>query len=272
MRINTNTMALAAQRNLNNSANNLSKSIERLSSGLRINRAGDDAAGLVISQKLSAEVSGLKQGVRNAQDGISFTQTAEGSLDEVGTSLERMRTLVVQARNGTQDVESRDALRAEYNALSDEITRIGSSTEFAGKTVFSATAVDFQVGNGDTDQISVTVGALTSTAIGGNDITAHGASDAAFITDGALGEIDAAIAAVSTTRGSLGAVQNRLESTVRNLTVTSENLAASQSRIRDVDVASEMIEFTKNQILQQASTSMLAQANSVPQAALKLLG
>jgi len=261
MRINTNVAAMSAHRNLSKTGVNLGKSIERLSSGLRINRAGDDAAGLVISQKLRAESSGLKQSVRNAQDGISFVQTAEGALDEVGAMLNRQRDLVIQARNGTQDTNSIAAIQAEFNALSGAIADVGADTKFAGKTVFSATAVNFQVGNADGDQINVTTGVVGHTAAGST------------VTDaGVLGALDTDIAAISTTRGSLGATQNRLESTVRNLSVTSENLAAAESRIRDVDVAEEMMSFTRSQILQQAGTSMLAQANGVSQSALSLLG
>ena len=261
MRINTNVAAMSAHRNLSKTGVNLGKSIERLSSGLRINRAGDDAAGLVISQKLRAESSGLKQSVRNAQDGISFVQTAEGALDEVGAMLNRQRDLVIQARNGTQDTNSIAAIQAEFNALSGAIADVGADTKFAGKTVFSATAVNFQVGNADGDQITVTTGVVGHTAAGST------------VTDaGVLGALDTDIANISTTRGSLGATQNRLESTVRNLSVTSENLSAAESRIRDVDVAEEMMSFTRSQILQQAGTSMLAQANGVSQSALSLLG
>ena len=262
MRINTNVAAMSAHRNLSKTGVGLGKSIERLSSGLRINRAGDDAAGLVISQKLRAESSGLKQSVRNAQDGISFVQTAEGALDEVGGMLNRMRDLTVQYLNGTQDGDSQEAIQAEFDALGAEILRIGSSTEFAGKGVFNGTAaVDFQVGNADTDQISVDVGTI-----------GHTTSGAKVEADGTLALLDADIEAVSEKRGDLGAVQNRLESTVRNLSVTSENLAAAESRIRDVDVAEEMMSFTRSQILQQAGTAMLAQANGVSQGALQLLG
>ena len=260
MRINTNVAALTAHRNLSKTGVGLNKSIERLSSGLRINRAGDDAAGLVISQKLRAEASGLKQGIRNAQDGISFVQTAEGALDEVSGMLNRQRDLVVQARNGTQDTDSIAAIQAEFDALTTEIARIGG-TEFAGKDIFVAGDVDFQVGNADTDQITINVGAI-----------GHTANAATVGADGTLALLDADIEAVSELRGGLGAVQNRLESTVRNLSVTSENLAAAESRIRDVDVAEEMMSFTRSQILQQAGTAMLAQANGVSQGALQLLG
>lgn len=264
MRINTNVSALSAHRNLSKTGVNLGKSIERLSSGLRINRAGDDAAGLVISQKLRAESSGLRQSVRNAQDGISFVQTAEGALDEVSGMLNRMRDLTVQHLNDTQDNNSRAAIQAEYNALAAEIVRIEDSTKFAGGDVFGAGAKNFQVGNSSTDQIALADINLTTQA------TAVAAETA--IDDGTIAVLDTAINNVATTRGTLGATQNRLESTVRNLSVTAENLNAAESRIRDVDVAEEMMSFTRSQILQQAGTAMLAQANGVSQGALQLLG
>ena len=290
MRINTNVAALSAHRNLSKTGVGLNKSIERLSSGLRINRAGDDAAGLVISQKLRAESSGLKQSIRNAQDGISFVQTAEGALDEVGGMLNRMRDLTVQYLNGTQDTDSQAAIQAEFDALGAEIVRIGSSTEFAGAKVFNndrdssgtfvaaTDVVDFQVGNASGDQISVDGIGLSQASIGGQNLTgffqdtAIGGALANDIDGTALAALDLAISGVSTTRGELGATQNRLESTVRNLSVTAENLAAAESRIRDVDVAEEMMSFTRSQILQQAGTAMLAQANGVSQSALQLLG
>ena len=290
MRINTNVAAMSAHRNLSKTGVGLGKSIERLSSGLRINRAGDDAAGLVISQKLRAESSGLKQSVRNAQDGISFVQTAEGALDEVGGMLNRMRDLTVQYLNGTQDDDSQEAIQAEFDALGAEIVRIGSSTEFAGAAIFNndrdgsggfvaaSDAINFQVGNSAGDQISVDGIALSQASIGGEDLTSHfqdtsiGGLAANDISSATLAALDDAISGVSTTRGTLGATQNRLESTVRNLSVTAENLSAAESRIRDVDVAEEMMSFTRSQILQQAGTSMLAQANGVSQSALSLLG
>ena len=263
MRINTNVAAMSAHRNLSKTGVNLGKSIERLSSGLRINRAGDDAAGLVISQKLRAESSGLKQSVRNAQDGISFVQTAEGALDEVGAMLNRQRDLSVQYLNGTQDTQSQAAIQAEFDALADEIVRIEDATKFAGGDVFGA-AKSFQVGNASTDVISLSAVDLSTTATAVDGVTT--------IAGATLGVLDTAINAVSTQRGNLGATQNRLESTVRNLSVTAENLSAAESRIRDVDVAEEMMSFTRSQILQQAGTSMLAQANGVSQSALSLLG
>ena len=282
MRINNNIMAFNANRNLSSSNNALGKSLEKLSSGYRINRAGDDAAGLVISQKLRAEIGGLKQASRNAQDGISFVQTAEGALAEVHNMLGRMRDLAVQAANDTNDTNARGAIQSEMNALGDEIVRIGADTTFAGATIFAAGTINLQVGSeGDTGgQIAITSqvltaanGELTGTStvdLNSFDFTTAPATAAATART-AIENIDVAIAEVSTRRGTLGAVQNRLESTVNNLSVTTENLSASESRIRDTDMAAEMVNFTKNQILQQAGTAMLGQANSVPQSVLSLL-
>ncbi|NDA60104.1 MAG: flagellin FliC, partial [Actinobacteria bacterium] len=268
MRINTNVAALTAHRNLSKTGAGLNKSIERLSSGLRINRAGDDAAGLVISEKLRAESSSLRQAARNAQDGISFVQTVEGALDEVSSMLTRMRDLTVQHENGVQDSESQAAIQAEYSALYDEIVRIGAQTQFAGSDVFvdgTGTAGDgdkaFQVGKDANQTITAAEVEISADSIGGADLSAQDTG----ITSAGLALLDTAIAGVAGTRGDLGAVQNRLESTVRNLSVTSENLAAAESRIRDVDVAEEMMSFTRSQILQQAGTAMLAQANGVSQ-------
>ncbi|MCP5035296.1 MAG: flagellin [Actinomycetia bacterium] len=272
MRINNNVMAFNANRNLGMSNGNLGKSLEKLSSGFRINRAGDDAAGLVISQKLRAEVSGLRQATRNAQDGISFAQTAEGALGEVHNMLGRMRDLSVQAANDTNDAAARTAIKSEVDALAAEIGRIGTDTTFSGASVFTATALNFQVGSeGTGGQITTTVGLLDNTSLGGSDLTALTVDTAANART-SIEAIDAAIDAVSVSRGSLGATQNRFESTIRNLQVTTENLAASESRIRDTDMATEMVEFTKSQILQQAGTAMLGQANAIPQSVLRLLG
>ncbi len=269
MRINNNVMAFNANRNLGMSNGSLGKSLEKLSSGYRINRAGDDAAGLVISQKLRAEIGGLKQATRNSQDGISLVQTAEGALNEVHNMLGRMRDLSVQAANDTNDGDARTAIDAEMDALVAEIGRIGTDTTFGGSAVFSATATNFQVGSeGTGGQISVTTGAVTTAGLGINALAVDSATNARA----AIESVDAAIALVSTSRGSLGATQNRLESTINNLQVTTENLAASESRIRDTDMAAEMVNFTKNQILQQAGTAMLGQANSIPQSVLRLLG
>ncbi|MEM9131567.1 MAG: flagellin [Actinomycetota bacterium] len=273
MRINNNLMAFNANRNLGLSTTQLGKNLEKLSSGYRINRAGDDAAGLVISQKLRAEVSGLRQATRNAQDGISFAQTAEGAMGEVHNMLNRMRDLSVQAANDTNDAAARTAIKSELDALAAEIGRIGTDTTFGGAAVFTTTVLNFQVGSEGSggNQIQMTVGDLDATALGGSDLTALDVTDAANSRT-AIEDIDLAIAAVSTSRGALGAVQNRFESAIRNLQVNTENLSASESRIRDTDMAEEMVDFTKNQILQQAGTAMLAQANTIPQGILQLLG
>ncbi len=280
MRINNNVMAFNAHRNLAGSNMKLGKSLEKLSSGFRINRAGDDAAGLVISQKLRAEVSGLKQAARNSQDGISLVQTAEGALGEVHTMLNRMRDLAVQAANDTNDAAARTAIGAEITQLVAEVGRIGADTTFGGAAIFNQAALNFQVGSeGDvgTNAIVVSGVNLAIDDVGGQDFTTGtGAQEIEVDTHVnariAIENIDAAIAGVSTARGTLGATQNRLESTVRNLQVTSENLQASESRIRDTDMAQEMVQFTKSQILQQAGTAMLGQANQIPQGVLQLLG
>ena len=396
MRINNNIMAYNAQRNLGASATDMGKSIEKLSSGLRINRAADDASGLVISQKLRAQTSGLRQATRNAQDGISVVQTAEGALNEVHSMLNRMRDLAVQASNtGANDATARAAAQAELSQLRDEVDRIGNTTAFgdtkllngsygvsaANAVGYNATAtstidasnetftinvngtgavtatlanaaysgsalaaevedaiksalsggtaaqaafadnvsvsaeaagVGFNLkievdgltagqtfvlgeGTGDTFLADHNIGAVTAAAgtggtfqVGANNtgddqltvaISAVSSADLSLAginltTDAAsaIDTVDAAIASVSTQRGNLGAVQNRLESTISNLQVTSENLAASESRIRDTDVAAEMVEFTRSQILQQAGTAMLAQANATTGSVLRLLG
>ena len=264
MRINNNIMAFNANRNLGSSSSALGKSLEKLSSGFRINRAGDDAAGLVISQKLRAEIGGLKQASRNAQDGISFVQTAEGALSEVHNMLGRMRDLAVQAANDTNDASARTAIGAEITALNAEITRIGTDTTFAGSAVFG-TAVNLQVGSEGSGGGQITIAATTAPA------AVAGTVDSATNARTMIESVDTAIATISTARGTLGATQNRLESTINNLQVTTENLAASESRIRDTDMAAEMVTFTKNQILQQAGTAMLGQANQVPQTVLSLL-
>ena len=392
MRINSNIMAFNAYRNLSSTNASMAKSLEKLSSGFRINRAADDAAGLVISQGLRAQVSGLRQATRNAQDGISVVQTAEGALNEIQNMLNRMRDLAVQAANtGTNDSNARTAAQAEINQLTSEITRISGSTKFgqqalldgtfginaATKSGFNATGtftliggseftidvagtgavmvntsagtysgaslaahlqsaistalsggtvaqaalaskvtVDsttvgagfalnfkaavasgsnivladgptglatalhfagtgtaasgtggvFQVGSNAGETINVTLATVSATGLG------VGSLDVVNAASTAITALDSAIASVSTTRGGLGAVQNRFESTIANLNVATENLAASESRIRDTDMAMEMTTFTRNQILQQAGTAMLAQANQVPTSVLKLLG
>jgi flagellin len=275
MRININVSAAQASRSLGATAANLAKNVERLSTGYRINKAGDDASGLVISNRLRAQVSGLRQAMRNAQDGVSVLQTAEGALVEVNTMLNRMRDLAVQsASTGTYDVPARTAAQAEITALRDEITRIGQTTKFGDITLIdgtkSATALTFQVGAGvgTGESIGITLMTITAAALTISTIDVSGtyASITAAIT-----ALDTAISAVSGARGTLGAMQNRFEALMSNLAVTTENLAASESRIRDTDMAMEMVQFTKNQVLQQAGTAMLSQATLIPQSILSLL-
>jgi flagellin len=262
LRINSNVEALNAHRQLSMTNDKVSRSMERLSSGYRINRAADDAAGLAISEKLRGQIRGLSQAQRNAQDGVSLVQTAEGSLNEVHSMLQRVRELAVQFQNGTLSTSDKAAITAEAAQLQSEIDRIGNSADFNGIKLLDGTGgtISFQVGANDGDVISVDTATL-SDKIGTIDVDG---------TD-AISAIDAAIENVSTLRGKFGAVQNRLEHTLNNLATYQENLTASESRIRDVDMASEMVEFSKNQILQQAGTSMLAQANQAPQAVLSLL-
>ena len=267
MRINQNIMAFNAYRNLSGTNNQMGKSLEKLSSGFRINRAADDAAGLVISQGLRAQVSGLKQATRNAQDGVSVVQTAEGALTEVHSMLNRMRDLSVQANNtGSNDADAIAAAQAEFNELATEITRISTDTKFGSKALLDGSyAGQFQIGANNGEVINVTIGtSLDSTTLAvpsGTDVSAGATIDL----------IDDAIKTVSTTRGTLGATQNRFESVINNLQVTTENLSASESRIRDTDMALEMVSFTRHQILAQAGTAMLAQANQAPQGVLGLL-
>ena len=260
--INTNIDAFDAHRNLVNTENQLSKAMQRLSSGLRINSAADDAAGLAISQKLTGQVNGLGQAQRNAQDGISLVQTAEGSLNQVHAMLQRIRELAVQYQNGTLAPSDQQAIQSEVNQLQSEISRIGTVAQFNSIALFSGSAtISFQVGANDTEQIAVTtvsMGSMVGTISLGSST--------------ALASLDGYINSVSAQRATFGAVQNRLQYTMDNLSTSAENLSASLSRIRDVDMASEMVNFSKEQILQQAGTAMLAQANSAPQAVLKLLG
>jgi flagellin len=257
LRINQNTDALNAYRNLSVTQGQMSSSLEKLSSGFRINRAADDAAGLAISEGLRSQVGGLKVAVRNAQDGISVAQTAEGALTEVHSMLQRMNDLAVQYNNGTQNTDSQAALQAEFDALSSEIDRTQTSSKFNGVALFGGSATtNFQVGTDTTDVLAVDLSGQVSTA--SLDIT-----DNTTVTD--------AITATSTLRGALGAVQNRFEHAINNLNVAVENLSASESRIRDTDMASEMVNFTRANILSQAGTAMLAQANQAPQSVLQLL-
>lgn len=273
LRINSNISSLNTQRNLSKVSLALSGNLRRLSTGLRIASAADDAAGLQISERLRAQIRSLDQAKRNSNDGISMAQTAEGALGEVSNILVRMRELGVQASNGTTSAADKDTLQAEFSQLRDEITRISSSTEFNGINLLdgSSSTVSFQVGSGvDTsvNQISLQLDATlaTSLSIDSLDIGSTGN------TSTAISSIDAAVNSVSSLRGRLGAVQNRLSSTINNLSVQVENLTAANSRIRDVDFAHETADMTRNTILKQASIALLGQANSLPQSALGLLG
>lgn len=288
MQINTNIAALNAHRNLSNTQNDLSKSLEKLSSGLRINRAADDAAGLAISEGLRSQVNGLNVAARNAQDGISVIQTAEGALTEVHSLLQRMRDLAVQAGNDSNNDESRTAITEEATAIGKELGRIAETTNFNGISLLKGGAdLSFQIGaNGDeSSQISVKLSDLKTALSGVVDLTyadaatstaADATMEATFMTAGdaanSITAIDTAITAISTTRSELGANQNRFESAINSLNVSRENLQAAESRIRDVDMAGEMVNFTRSNILSQAGTAMLAQANQSNQGVLQLLG
>ena len=259
--INTNIEAMDAHRNLVNTENSMAKSMQRLSSGLRINSAADDAAGLSISESLTAQANGMDQAQRNAQDGLSLVQTADGTLNTVGGMLQRIRELAVQYQNGTLSTGDTNAISSEVSQLTSEITRVGTSAAFNGIQLFaSATTISFHVGANDGDQIAVSTKQM-STLVG----------TVTLGTTSTLSTIDGYISAVSDQRAAFGAVENRLNYTLDNLSTSQENLTASLSRIKDVDMASEMVNFTKEQILQQAGTSMLAQANQAPQSVLKLL-
>ncbi|WP_417898901.1 flagellin Hag [Bacillus haimaensis] len=274
MRINHNIAALNTHRQLNNASNAQGKSMEKLSSGLRINRAGDDAAGLSISEKMRGQIRGLEQSSRNAQDGISVIQTAEGALNETHAILQRQRELVVQAGNaGTLEADDLTAIQDEIAELNSELDGIADRTEFNGKKLLDGSfSADFQIGANIGQQHTLTIDSgvagegFTSTQLTVSGIAADGTS---FDADVAL--VDAAIAKVSAARSNLGANQNRLEHTISNLDNSSENLTAAESRVRDVDMAKEMMNQTKNSILSQAAQAMLAQSNQLPQGVLQLL-
>ena len=266
LRIQNNVEAFNAHRQLSSTSNAMAKSIERLSSGYRINRAADDAAGLAISERLRSQVRGLGQAQRNAQDAVSLVQTGEGSLTEVHSMLQRVRELAVQYKNGSLSATDKTAIQSEVNQLASEVERIGTSAEFNGiKVLNAAGTVTFQVGAKDGEVITV-----STISLGG----AGGVDTGTFCLAAAdaISQIDEAIGNVSAQRATFGAVQNRLDHTLNNLATYQENLVASESRIRDVDMAAEMVTFTKYQILQQAGTAMLAQANQSSQGVLSLLG
>lgn len=298
MRINTNTAAMNTYSRLGSANKAKGNSLAKLSSGSRINKAGDDAAGLSISEKMKNQISGLKQATRNAQDGISLIQTAEGALNETHSILNRMRDLSVQASNDTNSAEDRTAIQTEMKALGEEIDRIATATKFNGKSLLDGgedgTGANFklQIGAnaGSIENIDVNIKAMDTESLKGDvkvkdedgndateevsikDITSEDFTMDAEGSGKAIQAIDNAISQVSTQRSQLGATQNRLEHTINNLNTTRENLSEANSRIRDVDMAEEMMEFTKSNILSQASTAMLAQANQMPQSVLQLLG
>jgi len=272
--INTNLQSLNAQRNLNGSQVSLSVSMQRLSSGLRINSAKDDAAGLAIATRMTSQINGLNQAVRNANDGISMAQTTESALGEVTNNLQRIRELAVESANGTYSTADRAALDVEVQQRLAEIDRIASKTTFNGQNVLDGSlgTVDFQVGANVGDTVSVdfsTIDATTAT-LGVNGISVTGAD--ATNANAAITAVDTALTSVNTARSTLGAVQNRFQSTVANLQSISESTASSRSQIQDADFAAETAAMSRAQILQQAGVSVLSQANAMPQSVLKLLG
>ncbi len=276
MVINNNMLSINSHRALKLTGTDQSKAVEKLSSGLRINRAADDAAGLAISEKMRGQIRGLNQASRNAQDGISMIQTAEGALTETHAMLQRMRELAVQASNDTYDADDRAKIADELDQLSEEITAITEKTEFNKKTLLdgSLSEVYLQVGANEGQSIEFAIGDMTATTLS-VDAAKVGSIVRTATTGASISEvittINNALEAVSAERAKLGATQNRLEHTIKNLDVASENLQASESRIRDTDMAKEMMNFTRTNILQQAATAMLAQANQAPQGVLQLL-
>jgi flagellin len=279
MFVNTNVSSLNAQRQLFDVSNSLSTSFERLSSGFRINSAADDAAGLQITDRMTSQVQGLNQAVRNANDAISLSQTAEGALSETTTALQRIRTLAIQSQNGINSSADRVALQKEVSALRTEISRISTTTQFAGVNILSGDfSAKFLVGANAGQTISVNLSSPTLARAGVNGFSATGlgitGSDV-LTSDNAssmLANIDTAISAIGGLRADLGALQNRFQSTIRNLSNISENVSAARSQIKDTDFATETANLTRNQIIQQASTTVLSQANQRPQAALQILG
>jgi flagellin len=269
MRINHNISALNTYRQLTFNNTQAAKNMEKLSSGLRINRASDDAAGLAISEKMRAQIRGLEQASRNAQDGISLIQTAEGALNETHSILQRMRELAVQSANDTNTDDDRAKLQDEINALVSEIDRIANDTEFNTQTLLDGNFQNklIHIGANTGQILSISINAMDANGLGVSGLSISQQTKA----NSAIALIDSAIKAVSVQRSALGAIQNRLEHTINNLSTASENLTAAESRIRDVDMAKEMMEFTKNNILTQAAQAMLAQANQLPQGVLQLL-
>ena len=268
MVVRTNTMGINANRQLNMNNSAVSKSLEKLSSGFRINRAGDDASGLAISEKMKAQIKGLEQSSANAQDGISLVQTAEGATTEIHNMLNRMVELCTKAANGIYEDLDRDAIKAELDALGEEITRITTSTKFNNTVLLDGSlSTQLQIGPEGTDTIAVTCATLSAAALSVEDLTVSSATAA----NAAIETVRNAINTVSDERGKLGAIQNRLEYTINNLDTTAENMTAANSRIRDTDMAKEMMNYTKMNVLTQAAQAMLAQANQQPQSVLQLL-
>ena len=271
--VNTNVASMNAQRNLTNSQSSLNVSLQRLSSGLRVNSAKDDAAGLAIAERMNAQVRGLTVGIRNAGDGISLAQTAEGALGSVTEAFQRMRELAVQSSNATNGTSDRASLQAEFAQLGTEVGRILSGTEFNGIAILAggAGAQDFQVGPNNTanDRITVTTTDMSAdagvTAATGTNVSTTATAQAAIAL------VDTALDNINAERGTLGAAQSRIEIAVRSLEATKENTAAARGRIVDADFAAETANLTRSQILQQAGVAMLSQANSLPQSALALL-
>ncbi|MCL1160712.1 MULTISPECIES: flagellin [Shewanella] len=269
--VNTNVTSMKAQKNLNMSSGSLATSMERLSSGLRINSAKDDAAGLAISNRLNSQVRGLEVGMRNANDAISIAQIAEGAMQEQTNMLQRMRDLAIQSENGANSTADLQALKDEMDQLRDEITAIGNSTAFGNTKLMTgdfASGKLFQVGHQDGEDVTVTVKTNNATSLSVDALTVLTSAG----RDSAIGKIDEAIKNIDTQRAELGAVQNRLAHNISNSANTQANVADAKSRIVDVDFAKETSAMTKNQVLQQTGSAMLAQANQLPQVALSLLG
>lgn len=272
MRINTNVSAMTTLRYLNEATDAKSSSLTKLSSGSRINSASDDAAGLAVSEKMKAQIGGIEQAENNAQDGVSLVQTAEGAMSETQSILDRMRDLAVESANGTLTTSDRESINDEFSQLTSEINRLSNSTTFNTQNLISGTATNsftFQIGANTTadDRITVTISAMGTTALGINSVSILSAGDAVK----AISAIDHALTTVSGARATLGAVENRLSYAISNLETSDENTSEANSRIRDVDMAQEMTEYTKENILTQAATTMLSQANSMPSTALTLL-
>ncbi|MFT8608921.1 MAG: flagellin [Liquorilactobacillus nagelii] len=287
MRINTNVSAMTTLRYLNQATDAKSSALTKLSSGSRINSAADDAAGLAVSEKMKAQIGGLTQAQSNAQDGVSLIQTAEGGLSQIQTMLDRMRDLAVQSSNGTLGTDDRKAIDKEFGDLKDQITQIAGTTQFNNKnllgtsaTATAATTFTFQVGANANQTLSVQISAMNASALGLSDkidivasqtVTTDNTTADIKSANAAITAIDSAIATVTTQRSTLGATQNRLNYAISNLETSNENLSEANSRIRDVDMAQEMTQLTKDNILTQAATSMLAQANAMPNSVLTLL-